>query len=62
MDKLKTKIQGDKEERQKRKMTEIMLGESRVMCRSTQGWGFSGLRICWIEKSISLCLLYLFSV
>ena len=44
MDKLKTKIQGDKEERQKRKMTEIMLGESRVMCRSTQGWGFSKLR------------------
>ena len=61
MDKLKTKIQGDKEERQKRKMTEIMLGESRVMCRSTQVWGFSGLRICWIEFS-SLCLLYLFSV
>ena len=60
MDKLKTKIQGDKEERQKRKMTEIMLGESRVMCRL--GWGFSRLRICWIAKFISLCLLNLFSV
>ena len=33
MEELKGKLQEGKEERKKRKMTEMMLGESRVMCR-----------------------------
>ena len=36
LEELKAKFQEEKEERQKRKITEMMLGESRVMCRYTQ--------------------------
>ena len=34
LEKIKEKLHEEKEERRRRKITEMMLGESRVMCRS----------------------------
>ena len=40
LDELKAKYEEGKEERKRRKISEMMLGESRVMCRLNQKYFF----------------------
>jgi len=58
LDELKAKFQEEKEERQKRKITEMMLGESRVMCR----WRSSLWKLLWKELLVYTVLFLILSM